>query len=63
MDLDIAELDLRKSKRLAKAMNMQDGLNLWCERHRAQSTPSVGKGQIKRGGQVRGRYRSRLRAR
>jgi hypothetical protein len=29
MDLDIAELDLRKLKRLAKAMNMEDGLKRW----------------------------------
>ncbi len=35
MDLDIAELDLRRLKRLAKAMSMQDGLKLWLERHRA----------------------------
>jgi hypothetical protein len=50
MDLDMEELDLRKLKRLAKAMNMQDGLKLWCERQRA---PSAVKGQIKRDGQVR----------
>jgi hypothetical protein len=34
-------------------MNMEDGLKLWCERHRVQGGPSVVKGQIKRDGQVR----------
>jgi hypothetical protein len=53
MDLDTAELDLRKLKRLAKAMKMKDGLKLWSERHRAQGAPSVVKGQTKRHGQVR----------
>ena len=53
MDLDIAELDLRKLKRLAKAMDMEDGLKLWCDRHRAHGAPSVVKEQIKRDGQVR----------
>ena len=53
VDLDIAELDLRKLKRLAKAMNMEDGFKLWCDRHRAQGVPSVVNRQIKRDGQVR----------
>jgi hypothetical protein len=46
-------LDLRKLKRLEKAMKMEGGLKLWCDRHRAQGAPSVVKGQIKRDGQVR----------
>jgi hypothetical protein len=53
MDLDIGELDLRKLRRLAKAMNLEEGLKLWRDRHRAQGAPSVTRGQINPDGQAR----------
>jgi hypothetical protein len=55
MDLDIAELDLRKLKRLAKVMNLEDGSKHWCKWHGQSGAPSAVKGQIKRDGQVRTR--------
>jgi hypothetical protein len=51
--LIVAELDLRKLKRLAKVMNLEDGLKRWCERHGQSGAPSAVKRQIKREGQVR----------
>jgi signal transduction histidine kinase len=53
MDLDIAELDLRKLKRLAKAMNLEEGSKVWFDRRLSQGAPSVEKRNIKRVGQVR----------
>jgi signal transduction histidine kinase len=53
MDLDIAELDLRKLKRLAKAMNLEEESKVWFDRRLSQSAPSVVKRNIKRDGQVR----------
>jgi len=53
MDLDIAELDLRKLRRLAKAMNLEEGSKVWFDRRLSQGAPSVVKRNIKRDGQVR----------
>jgi hypothetical protein len=47
MDLDIAELDLRKLKRLARVMNMKEGSKAWFDRHLSQGAPSVVKRNIR----------------
>jgi hypothetical protein len=52
LDLDLSALDLKKLKRLATAMRIEDGLKLWRDRKLAQGKFAGAKAHIKHDGVV-----------